>query len=353
MKTYMTLVIGILLTFAGACSHSDLGERTELDALRVHTATAEAVMAPERLVAPGQVSSWADSFVSAKSMGTVVAIHVKAGNSVQQGQSLLEIDSSDIQSKLQQAQGALAQAQAARVIAENNYKRYQELYERKAASKVELEQMKYQFDTANGAVQMAEGAVSEARSYMKYASVKSPFDAIVVERMVNLGDFAAPGRPLFRLIDPKKMEFVCQVSESDARYVSTGTPVSVEVDTLDTPLNGIVREVAGGSDFLTHSVRVHIHLEEIDGLNAGMYGIAHFSGIERSRVLIPGSWIVHRGELNMVFVRGADGRAQMRLIRTGKLFDDKVEVISGLDGGEQIVTSNLNRIRDGVKLEVF
>ncbi len=346
-------MMGMLLLFGVACSHGELGERKQQEALRVHTTTVEVVTEPDRLVAPGQVSSWTDAFVSAKSVGTVLAIHAKAGDTVRKGQSLLEIDSSDVRSKLQQAKGGLAQAQAAYAIAENNYNRFKELYERNAASKVELEQMEYQLNTARGAVETAKGAVSEAKSYLRYASVTAPFDAIVVERMINVGDFAAPGRPLFRLIDPEKMEFVCEVSESDARFVKKDLAVPVRIDNVDTEIQGTVREIAAGSDFMTHSVRVRIGLAKTDNLKAGMYGTASFPGIEKQRVLIPESWIVRRGELQVVYLLGDDGRAQMRIIRTGKVYNEKIEVISGLSGNEQIVTSGLNRVEDGMKLEAI
>jgi len=353
MKKPVIWTIGALFLFGVACSHGELGERQQQETLRVHADTVQTVTEPDRLVAPGQVSSRTDAFVSAKSVGTVLAIHVKAGDTVKKGQSMLEIDSSDVRSKLQQAKGGLAQAQAAYAIAESNYNRFKELYERNAASKVELEQMEYQLNTANGAVETAKGAVSEAKSYLRYASVTAPFDAVVVERMVNVGDFAAPGRPLFRLIDPSMMEFVCEVSESDARFVRNGTSVPVRLDNLGTSLEGTVQEVAAGSDFMTHSVRVRIGLSTTDGLKAGMYGTAVFPGIARQRILIPESWILRRGELQMVYVFGKDGRAQMRIIRTGKKYNGKVEVISGLSGNERVVTSELDRVEDGIRLEAI
>ena len=148
MRTHKMTVALILLVFMAGCSHSELGDRVDTESLRVRLAGVEKVVQPEQLRAPGQVSSLSDAYVSAKSMGTVLAIHAKSGDTVRKGQSMLDIDSSDIQSKLQQARGALAQAEAALAISENNYKRFQELYERKAASKVELEQMEYQYKTA-------------------------------------------------------------------------------------------------------------------------------------------------------------------------------------------------------------
>ncbi|NOZ12786.1 MAG: efflux RND transporter periplasmic adaptor subunit [Acidobacteria bacterium] len=340
-----------VLLLASGCSRNELGEMKQLPPVRTRIQTVQAESLPVPVSGPGQITSRKDAYISAKSMGTVIAIRVKAGETVKKGQSLLEIDSSDINSKLQQAKGALAQAEAALTIAENNYHRFQELYKRKAASKVELEQMKYQYDSARGAVEMASGAVKEAKAYLKYASVRAPFDAVIIERMINVGDFAAPGRPLFRIIDPADMQFECRVSESDARYVKQGEKVPVKLDNFDGNLTGTIAEIGGGSDFMTHTVAVYIHLSTTKGLRAGMYGQAFFPGIRKKRILIPESWIARRGELSVVFLKGKNGRAEMRIIRTGKKYGDKVEVTSGLNGGEHVATTSISKLSDGIKLE--
>jgi len=343
-----TITMALIST---SCSHNEMGKMKQLPPVKTRIQIVKTEILPEPVSGPGQITSTNDAYISAKSMGTVIAIRVKAGDMVKKGQSLLEIDSSDIHSKLQQAKGALAQAKAAFTIADSNYKRFQELYKRKAASKVELEQMEYQFNSAKGAVQMATGAVEEANAYLKYASVRAPFNAIIVERMVNVGDFAAPGRPLFRIIDPANMQFECRVSESDAKYVKINEVVPVTLDNFDGELTGTIAEIGGGSDFMTHTVAVYIKLNKTKGLRAGMYGQASFPGVQKRRILISENWIARRGELSVVFTQGPKGFARMRIIQTGKKFGDKVEVTSGLSGGERIATTSVNKLFDGLKLE--
>ncbi len=351
MKQFLFTAVIVISLLTSGCSRNELGNLKSLPPLRTRFGIVKAELLPENISGPGQITSRKDAFISAKSMGTVIAINVKAGDSVKKGQSLLEIDSSDIHSKLQQAKGALAQAKAALTIAENNYKRFQELYKRKAASKVELEQMAYQYNAAKGAVEMARGAVQEANAYLKYASVRAPFNAIIVERMINVGDFAAPGRPLFRIIDPQNIQFECRVAESDAKFVKLGQKIPVHLDNFDGKLTGTIAEIGGGSDFMTHTVAVYVHLPKTNGLRAGMYGQAIFPGIQKKRILIPVSWISRRGELSVVFILGKNNRAEMRIIRTGKRYGDKIEVTSGLNGGERVATTSVDKLSDGIKLE--
>ncbi len=340
-----------VLLFLISCSKNDVGHLKKLPPVKTKFVKVEKSETSERVEAPGQITSVKDACVMAKSIGTILNIQVKAGDFVKKGQSLLTIDSSDIKSKLEQAKGALAQAEAALTIATNNYNRFKELYKRNACSKVELEQMEFQYKKARGAVEMAKGAVDEAKAYLKYSKVVAPFDAIVVERMVNIGDFAAPGRPLLRIIDPHDLRFECTVGESDARYIKKGEPVKVKLDTLGKTFEGKVSEISGGSDFLTHTVTVRISLPFDRKLKAGMYGVAYFNSTPKKKVFVPASCILRRGELNIVYAVDKDHRAKLILVRLGKKFGNKYEVLSGLKGDETIACSNLSKISDGVKLE--
>ncbi len=345
------LILGIALAFMISCNKNETGELKKLPPVKTKFTKAEKVVTSDIVEAPGQITSIKDAFVMAKSIGTILNIQVKAGDLVKKGQSLLTIDSSDIKSKLQQAKGALAQAEAALTIATNNYNRFKELYKRNACSKVELEQMEFQYNRAKGAVEMAKGAVNEAKAYLKYSRVVAPFDAIVVERMVNIGDFAAPGRPLLRIIDPKDLRFECTIGESDAKYITKGQKVKVKLDSIEQEIEGKVAEISGGSDFLTHTVTVRISIPFDSRLKAGMYGVAYFNSTPKERVFVPEKCIVKRGELNIVYTLDKNGKARLTLVRLGKKFGDKYEVLSGLKGNETIACANLSKISDGVKLE--
>ncbi len=345
------IILTVFLSLMISCSKNDVGELKKLPPVKTKFTRTEKVTTSDIVEAPGQVTSIKDAYVMAKSIGTILNIQVKAGDFVRKGQSLITIDSSDIKAKLQQAKGALAQAEAAYTIAKNNYERFKELYKRNACSKVELEQMEFRYNQAKGAVEMAKGAVNEAKAYLKYSEVIAPFDAIVVERMVNIGDFAAPGRPLLRIIDPKDLKFECTIGESDAKYIQKGDKVKVKLDSIDNEIEGEVSEISGGSDFLTHTVTVRIAIPFDKRLRAGMYGVAYFNSSPRERVFVPEKCILHRGELNIVYVVGKGNIAKLTLVRLGKKFGDKYEVLSGLKGDETVACANLSKISDGVKLE--
>ncbi len=345
------MLLGITLLLLVSCSRNELGELKELPPVKTKFTKVTKIKTSDIIEAPGQVSSVKDAYIMAKSVGTILNIKVKAGDFVKKGQSLLTIDSSDINSKLQQAKGALAQAEAALTIATNNYNRFKELYKKNACSKVELEQMEFQYNKAKGAVEMARGAVNEAKAYLKYSRVDAPFDAIIVERLVNVGDFAAPGRPLFRIIDPKDLRFDCTIGESDAKYVKLGDKVKVKLDSIDEKIDGTVSEISGGSDFLTHTYTVRIAIPFDERIKAGMYGVAYFNLIPGEKILVPEKCILHRGELDIVYTVDKNGKAKLTLVRLGKKFGDKYQVLSGLNGDETVACENLSKISDGVKLE--
>ena len=158
--------------------------------------TVERVTEAAAIEVYGIVQPARQSFVSSRVMGPVVAIHVQAGDQVNKDALLLEIAPESIDGQVAQAMGAKAQAEAALALAEKNLRRFESLFEDNAASELELDMARMQYEQAQGAVRQAEGAVQAASAVAEESGVRAPFPARVVEKLVDLGDLAAPGRPL-------------------------------------------------------------------------------------------------------------------------------------------------------------
>jgi len=121
--------------------------------------------AVDRVEVTGSLHGARDAVLAAKVMGTVVEIRKGAGQAVRKGEVLVVLDDREVRGNIGQAEGALAQARAAASLAEANLHRFEQLKERGAASQLELDQARYQHETAQGAVRQAEGAVATAGSY--------------------------------------------------------------------------------------------------------------------------------------------------------------------------------------------
>lgn len=349
MRTSHVVMAGALALLALGCGggHPEGAARqaTPVDAT---LALVEERTEPRPIEAQGVVMPEQETFLSSRAMGPVVVVHAAAGDVVKAGQVLLEIQQDLSHGQLAQAHGAKAQAEAALALARRNLERFQKLYDKNSCSELELDMARLQFEQAKGAVEQASGAVSSAGSVADESQVRAPFDAVVVERMVNLGDLSAPGRPLFRLQSQTGRRLWLAVREADAPHVKVGMELPVTLDSrpdLGT-IAGRVVEIVPAADMATHTITVRVDLGR-GPIMSGLSGKALIPGDERRVLLAPGEAIHRAGGLALATVVDADGLARTRAVTTGSRRDGFVEVLSGLSAGDRVVSPLTAPIADG------
>ena len=338
-----------------ACGHDQpkLAE-ADLKPLSVMVGEVERITEAHPIDVRGVVEPARQAAVSSRVMGPVVKLNVHAGSTVAKNQVLLEIQPEASAGQLGQARGALAQAEAALAMAERNFRRFEALHADNAASELELDMAKMQYEQARGAVEQAEGAVQAASSVADESTVRAPFAARVVETMVEVGDLAAPGRPLVRVESLEGQQMWLNVRQNDIGRVSVGDQLEMRLDArgdLGT-IAGRVQEITPSADQGTHTFIVKVSLGQIN-VPSGFSGRATISGDITDRIVVPISAVHQRGGLELVIVRAADGSARTRAVTSGgTLSDNRVEILSGLDAGESIVVNAPGPVADGTPLEL-
>lgn len=346
------LALGLSLSIlAAGCGHKPETAR-ERPAVAVRAATLAAVSEPNLVEAGGSLRAAREADVAGKVMGAVIEIRRHAGDFVRQGEILIVVDNRDVAGQIAQAEGALAQAEAAAALAETNFRRFELLKARGSASQLELDQARYQMDTAAGAVAQGRGAVATARSYRSYAEIPAPFSGRVVDQLCDVGDLAAPGRPLLRLEDPTRLRLFASLDAAKGAAVVVGQDVSVRVPAAgDRAFPGRVTEVVPAADPATRSVLIKIDVAADSALQSGLFARALLPSGRRDVVRLPGTALVRRGGLTGVFVV-EDGRAAFRLLVLGDATAGATEVVAGLSGGESIVLDPPPGLEAGSLLEV-
>ncbi len=358
MNANRTLVIATLTLAlaAGSACHREEAKHAPMEAKPVsgRVVPVERLSEARPIDVYGIVQPSRQSFVSSRVMGPVVAVHVQAGDVVRKGQPLVSIEPQTIEGQVSQAKGALAQAEAALALAEKNYNRFKRLHEANAASDLELDMARMQDERTKGAVEQAKGAVQSATSVADEAVVRAPFPARIVDKLVEVGDMAAPGRPLVRLESLEGRKIWLTVREADIRRVHEGQELSVRFDTrpdLGT-VTGTVDEIVAAADPATHTFTVKVGLGDTV-VPSGIAGRAQLPGDTVDRLIIPAEAVFRRGGLELVVVRDADGTARTRAVTTGQtLPGGRIEILSGLEGGEQIVVGLPGPVADGTPVEV-
>jgi RND family efflux transporter MFP subunit len=353
------LALLAVLPLAACGSPSTPPPAPELPPIAVRVAVAERVIADRRTELAGTVAAEKTAAVSSRVMAMVTAVHVEMGDEVRAGQTLLAIDPSAAQGQVAQARGALAQAEAGLTMARRNLERFQALAATQSASELELDSARMMFEQAQGAVEQAKGAVAAAQSVARESTVVAPFAGRVASRLVEVGDLVAPGRPLVMLESRAGRRLVVAVPETvaQAAALKPGDPLAVSLDAQPAlgELAGRVAEVSPGPDPLTHAymVKVDLPIAEPTAIAAGSAGRAFLPLGRREAIRLPRETLIESGGLTLVVVRDEQGRAQSRVVTTGDVAaDGRVEILSGLAGGETVALGLTAAPPAGSRLEV-
>jgi RND family efflux transporter MFP subunit len=326
-------------TTLGCGATHDLSKKNPpLPPVSAATALVERASLPDRLTLYGTVTADRSAAVSSRVTANVVAVRARVGQSVAAGDVLVEIDPQTAKGQEAQARGALAQARAALSLAERNYERYKALAAAGSASPLELDMNRMQYEQAKGAVQQGEGAVEAASSVARESRVTAPFAGRVTARLVEAGDLAAPGRPLVTIESATGRRLVVQIPAGTvaASGLKAGRKLAIRIDGAASDLTGTVVEMSPGADPASHTYTATLELSGAP-VATGLTGRATLDTAVRSSVLVPESAVLASGGVTLVAVKDDAGKARTRVVTTGASQGGKIEILSGLSGGETVL----------------
>jgi len=180
--------------------------------------------------------------------------------------------------------------------------------------------------------------------------VLAPFDGVVTKKWADVGDLAAPGKPLLAIEDPSALQLEADVPDAEASFVKQDARLEVRVDGVEGELIGTVSEISPAADPLSRTFRVKLDLPEKLGLKSGQFARLAVPIGEGDSLRLPASAVVQRGQLEILFVV-TNRRAQMHLVKTGKRLGHEMEILSGLDPGEAVVIEGAAQLTDGQPVE--
>jgi RND family efflux transporter MFP subunit len=180
--------------------------------------------------------------------------------------------------------------------------------------------------------------------------LRAPFAGVVTAKLANAGDTAMPGQALLVVEAPSALRFEARVPEAAADRLSVGATVPVRLDGFAEDLQGRVAEIQPAADDATRTRLVKVDLPEVAGLRSGRFGRLLVATSDSRTVTVPAEAVIRRGQLETVFVLDS-GTARLRLIRTGREREGRLEVVSGLSGEEKVVVPGALELVDGQRVE--
>ncbi|HEY0820769.1 MAG TPA: efflux RND transporter periplasmic adaptor subunit [Rhizobacter sp.] len=326
------LAVGLLAALVPPARSAEVAEPAGLASVVVGAGGAGRTTAYD-----GVVEAVRQTVVAAQVPGAVVFLQARAGDRVKAGQVLLRLDGRAAQQQAAAATAQVLAATATRDAATKEFERQKQLYQKGYISQAALERAESQFKTAHAQATAQQASAEAARTESGLYAVKAPYDGIVSEVSVVLGDMALPGRALLTMYDPAALRVTAAVPQTAAPAPDSAP--QAEVPGLPQPRIAPVRwQVLPAVDPATHTVPLRLDLPAGTPVSPGMFARVWLPGAaaEAARIAIPSSAVVRRAELTAVYVIGPEGRALLRQVRLGPASGGQVEVLAGLKAGERV-----------------
>jgi RND family efflux transporter MFP subunit len=400
----LLVVIGVFVASCGGSKANVRKEETAANqpvAIDVTTAAAVTRELPRFFEASGSLAGDQQTDVAPQTSGKVVAVGVDIGSPVRRGQMLVQLDDSELKLRVDQAVAQLGQAKAAvrqaeekiglrsgqafdpnRVaevaaakvaldLAQKNLVRAEKLIESGDVSRSfydeqrsRRDQLKEQYDVAVAQARQnyagvdvsrtnvanAEAQLALARKNLSYAVIPAPIDGFVTERTADLGEYVSPQQKVVTIVRINPLRIRIDIPEQSIPEVKVGQSVSITTSAWpDRNFSGRVARIAPNVTATSRTLTVEAEIENSSGaLKPGQFATVRILQ-ERAEpaVLVPARAVVTEAGVSRLYVI-KDGHAEQRVVQTGQTEGDLIEIRSGVAADEQVATSNVEQLSDGV-----
>lgn len=339
---------------AVACARAEAAPSREdgSPAVRVTTATVTERKLPKSALLTGSLEAHASSDVAAEGAGKVIFAKVERGDQVKKGTILARLDASEAALAAAEAGAAADAARTQETHARLECERSKRLAEQNVISRAEWDRVRAGCDTATSSRSAAQARAARARRQVADSVVRAPFDGVVVERFVDVGEFVAPGTRIARIVQSDPIRVQLSLPETLVGQVHTGQKIDFSVAILpDEEFSATVRYISPALEERDRSLTLEAVLNGTDArLKPGMFVTAKVAvGAEQS-LAVPRSALVTDGATPRLFVV-REKQLEVRVVSIGQRDGEWVAVNKGIAGGESVVVQPAADLRDGMRVE--
>lgn len=351
-KPYLLGLLAVVLAgllLAGGCGGDKAAGPAAEPGIAVEVAAAANGSIVNSTVVRGNVAATDDVYVMPKASGVVRSVNVSVGDYVTQGQVICQLDTVDLQTSLSLAKTQYDTLNTSYQEAVKNRDRYAALYAEGAVSLAQYEQAETTVKTMN--LEGARLQVQQIQDQINNCTVRSTINGVVAEVNVNPGDMAG-GNYVARVVDIGQVKLIANVTETVLASFSQGMEVSVKIDAASAePFVGKVSSMpVAANATMTYPVEITIDNPE-HTIMAGMFAevsvVREQSAAEN--LIIPKSAVNNEGQ---VFVVDAQNIAHQQQVETGLSDDNNVEILSGLNEGDLVVTVGGYLLSEGAEVRI-
>jgi membrane fusion protein (multidrug efflux system) len=321
--------------------------------IAVQTAKAVERTVPKYATLTGSLRANQESDVAADANGKVLQVLVERGDRVKQGQVIATLDarSAALSATAAQAQSRMAQSQLEQ--SQRECARVKHLLDTGAISQADYDRQTSQCTAQQWSAAAAEAQQQSATKLLGDTRIRAPFDGVVGEKMVNVGQYVEPSTRVASVYQPDPLRLAMTVPESELAFVKEGLPVTFTVAAFgDSKFTGTVKYISPNVRESSRDLVVEAVVPNAEGrLRPGMFTLARPQLGEETRTVVPLAAVARDDAETRVFVVGSDKVLQERLVELGEKLDDAVVVSDGVKPGDDVVLHPSANARDGVRVQ--
>ena len=334
------LAFSCALLFLAGCGDTDSEAKAVVPekAIKVMVSKVAPVTLKDTLILPGHTEPDRDVCVSSESTGTVIWLGIEEGDWVEKGALIARLDVASSGARVEKAK-------AAKKLVVEQVRRRRELLNKGVLAQEEFDRMEAELARSNASLR-------EMQVNVRYGVVRAPITGIINKCYVDRGEHLSAGARVVDIVDPSAIRTTINVPEMDIPFIAKNHEVTVSVDAIPgKEWSGVVEFVSFKADEASKTFEVRVLTDNSNGLiRAGM--LARVSLLRRSvedAITAPLFSIINQGGERLLYVE-EDGIARARTIQIGIIENDRVQVLEGLDSGDNLIVAGHTMVEDGMKV---
>ena len=306
-------------------------------------------MAPT-IQSPATVLSRSDSRIAAEAAGRVVYV-AEPGDWVEAGEAVARLDDRQARLQLSEARSRYARLSENARFQDEEFERWTRLAENGTAPQTRLREVELARNLALQEQSEASSAVQRAQLDLARMEVTAPFSGRVVERLIQVGEYSAPGANIVRLVDTASLEARAQTPVAVAPFITVGDQVRVSDGSVD--LMAPIRAIIPVGDSVSRTFEIRLDLADAPWIVGSAVRVSVPTERPQSVVAVPRDALVLRSQGSHVFVVSDESTARQVQVLTGAQDGEYVAVEGEIEAGDRVVIRGAENLRDGQPLNIL
>ena len=347
--------LALILVAVAGCKKSggdDAGteKKTAEPPLKVTAAAAVEAPTPDVLVLTGTIAANQRADVTADTQGKVINVLIDRGQHVTLGQPVVQLDVRSAALSAREAQAALQSARVQKQNADDECARTKALLDKGAITKSEFDKQNTECLNAVEQVAQAQARSDASAKTVTDGLVRAPFAGVVDSKNVTPGEWVAPGKALFTLVDDDPLKVTLSVPERAVGAIHKDQRVQIQSVAIPDKTFGATITRIGAEIGTSRALMVDAIVDKGTALIPGMFAEAHIIIGQTPHVVVPKTAVVRHDKTWRAYV-DKGGVAEERVVQLGNPpSDDQVTIIDGITKGEKVIATVTDKLVDGAKV---